>query len=121
MIVPQHQGTKRVSFDVQGKAEPVVPVSSASTPPPPPSVAKISDLCGVLSQTRQTSSWVGYLDDHDLHQHVFVNAERPNVDESQEILCFSDIFRRSFAYGLGVKEKYVSSSKNCTIVEVLVG
>ena len=120
MTVPQQQGTKRVSFDVQGRAEPVLAVSSTSALPPPPSVTKISDLCGVLSKTRQSSSWVGYLDDHDLHQHVFVNAERANLDESRDILCFSDVFRRSFPYGLGVKEKFVASSNTRATINDLV-
>ncbi|KAI4159865.1 MAG: hypothetical protein LQ342_006193 [Letrouitia transgressa] len=99
----QRQGTKHVSFDLQDTLKPSVAGSSASVPRSSSSASKINDLCDVLSQRLQSLSCVGYLDDHEFQQHMFMSADIMDADESQEIVSFYDI---KFAHGLGVKEKY---------------
>ncbi|KAL9046253.1 MAG: hypothetical protein Q9214_000864 [Letrouitia sp. 1 TL-2023] len=107
MISPQRQGTKHVSFNLQDTSKPSGASHSASAQRPSSSSAsKISDLCGVLSQRLQSLSCVGYLDDHEFQQHMFVSADGMDTDEFQEIISFYDILRLKFAHGLGVKEKY---------------
>lgn len=107
-IPPQRQGTKHVSFDLHNTSKPTVAGFSTSAPRSPSSSApKINDLCGVLSQNPQNPSCVGYLDDHEFQQHMFVSGDGIDLDESQDIVCFYDILRLKFPHGLGVKEKYV--------------
>lgn len=109
----QRQGTKHVSFDLQDTLKPSVAGSSASVPRSSSSASKINDLCDVLSQRLQSLSCVGYLDDHEFQQHMFMSADIMDADESQEIVSFYDI---KFAHGLGVKEKYVEYKNTFVIL-----
>ena len=108
--MPRPPGAKRVSFNVPSTSQSSVAGPSVSAPQSSsPPASKINDLCNVLSQPQHHSSCMGYFDDHEFQQHMFMSAHSMNFGEAHEIACFYDVLRRKGVHCLGVKEKYVKS------------
>ena len=102
-----------MTFNVQSISKPSlnsfmisVPRSSST------STSRINDLCSFLGQSPHSPCNMGHLD-HQEFEHRVSMGKPSDVDQAQEMLCFSDILGHKGAHCLGVKDKYAASYQVC--------